>query len=169
MYQLESFVDGKLKVFDRATNFKAVYQVASETEASALLADLNRPHFLGKVAALRYRIETGGIVTEAGLVANTDRQSQASLNNLYQSLVQGFITSARWKTTEGFTEVTEADVGALARDVAQHVAKCFEAEEVVVNQLKAITSNEELLQFDMVGVFNTAGGFSHYDPTGDFL
>lgn len=101
------------------------------------------------VANKRWVVETGGIVVD-GRRVDTDRESQAQLNNSYSSLKLGLIEDTQWKDADGnFTLVTLVELEPIAQAVAQHVRACFVAEQVHNELIGGLTTQEQLDEYDI--------------------
>lgn len=108
-------------------------------------------------ASKRWEVETGGIVV-GGRRVDTDRESQAQLNNSYSSLKLGLIEDTQWKDADGnFTLVTLVELEPIAQAVAQHVRSCFLAEQVHVELIMGITTQEQLDEYDINDGWPTNG------------
>lgn len=77
------------------------------------------------ISAYRRTKENGGVVI-GGVSVSTDTESRSNLLGASQLGV-----SINWKTDNGFVELTNEQVIAIAVGVGQHVQKCFNAEKVV--------------------------------------
>lgn len=143
-----AIVKGKEKVV-----YRCKFLAATEEEASAKVAELNRDIRKAELAAHRYNVEVSGVKVN-GMTIHTTRESQASVNNAYASLKEGFFPSTPWKGIDGWAEVTLEELTPIAHTVANHVRQCFAAEEVVSNQIDTIVDHEEMMSFNVVEVFN---------------
>ena len=146
MYQYEEFSDGHVLVTHTSKKYRARFRATDAAAASQVVCDLNLPGMLERLAAHRYEIETQGI-NIGGMMILTDRESQTQLNATYTTLNAGFISSTRWKGPEGWQTVDITAIEPLAQAVAQHVDKCFQTEESVEIQLRAITDHTEMASF----------------------
>lgn len=109
-----------------------------------------------ELAAHRYKVETGGVVTDQGMKVLTDRESQAQLTSAYQTLKEGVLTQIDWKSANGWVQVTLEDITPIAHLVAAHVQPCFTAERRVDEQMEALGDYDALLAFDPTDAFDTA-------------
>lgn len=90
------------------------------------------------LADYRWRKETGGLTLTSGVRMQTDRISQSQLTSTLIAMAEGMVPSpVKWKALSGWVDMTEADIRAAASEVAEHVAKCFAAEDVVAAQIAA--------------------------------
>lgn len=104
---------------------------------------------LGKVAAQRWQVETGGILIGGTPIA-TDRESQAQLTSACTSLKGGLIADTPWKAADGsFTMVTLAEIEPVAQAVAAHVRACFAAEQAHAEAIDALQTQAELDAYDI--------------------
>ncbi|MBJ7550736.1 DUF4376 domain-containing protein [Marinomonas ostreistagni] len=137
----ELVLDEELAIADSA--------VKSATNANSLRAAL-----LEKLALIRYRKETAGIEL-AGVPINTAINDQNRISNAYSSLLNGLISSTRFKGANGWQTVTAETFAPIATAVAQHVDKLFNAEGIVSEQLENMTF-DELQNVDIEQLFNVA-------------
>lgn len=72
------------------------------------------------------RKKVNGGLTVNGVTVQTDTESRA---NLLGAKELG--TSIKWKTSNGFVDLTAAQIAAIATAVGQHVQKCFDAEAAI--------------------------------------
>ena len=146
--------DGKhVHVKHSKRRYDARFLANSEEDASKLVCSLNLPAKLAELAAHRYSIETGDM-SVGELTVRMDRESQFQLNSAYITLKEGFLSSTRWKGVGGWQTVTLETIEPLARLVAAHVDRCFNIEEQVELQLRAITDHEELAAADPTVLFD---------------
>lgn len=108
-----------------------------------------REQVKAKLAEARFAKEVGGIDLPDGTKIHTDRESQAQLSSAYTSLSSGMIASTHWKAKSGWVNVTLTEITPVAAAVAAHVAKCFAIENAVSDEIDAITTVQELAQFDV--------------------
>ena len=109
------------------------------------------------LADYRYIKETGGLSFPDGTVINTQRESQAKINEAYSRLKDGLIADTDYKTDDGgWVEVTLAEITPIATAVTRHVRACFKAERETCNQIDALTSTDALLVFGYAEHFNDA-------------
>ncbi|MCO8164805.1 DUF4376 domain-containing protein [Pseudomonas sp. 21LCFQ010] len=86
-----------------------------------------RLDWLSLIAARRYEAEVSGIALGAIPVATDDR-SKLLINGaaLRASREEGY--TLRWKTVEGFIDLSAGQVLAMADAVSDHVQACFDRE-----------------------------------------
>lgn len=97
------------------------------------------------VAAERYKREIAGITLD-GLPIDTGRDSQALITG---ATVQAMLDPAyalRWKTTEGFVELTSEQIIGLAQAVRAHVQACFDREAELLDAIDADTFTDAMLE-----------------------
>lgn len=129
-------------------------QILSDDVGYPIAIDPPRPvvtqqSLITGVANKRWEVETGGIVVD-GRRVDTDRESQAQLNNSYSSLKLGLIEDTQWKDADGnFTLVTLVELEPIAQAVAQHVRACFVAEQIHNELIKGLTTQEQLDEYDI--------------------
>jgi hypothetical protein len=88
-------------------------------------AAANTAKLQAHLPAYRYQRENEGI-TVSGVTIPTDI---ATRTNLLGAKALG--TPIKWKTANGFVDLTAEQVSAIATAVGQHVQKCFDAEAAV--------------------------------------
>lgn len=104
---------------------------------------------LSRLANLRWRYETGGIVLENGARVSSTRESQGQIGSAVLSVQSGLITdSIAWKTDQGWMELDAPTILALAAQVSAHVQACFAAERIVADQIAA-TAQPAALDIEM--------------------
>lgn len=123
-------------------NVVAPIVAASDWKVSALKASLKT-----YAAARRFEIETGGINFHGRTFA-TDRASQSMISAAYSYALLAPDVTVQFKTSEGFTAMTSADISSLAAAVAMHVQSCFAKEASIVEAIDAGSI------VDMAGVDN---------------
>ena len=89
------------------------------------------------LASVRYDKECGGVKFN-GLIAFTDKQAQASITSTITMFQLGGIKTTKFKFVDGWQEVDLNTLVQLGMTVATHVQICFNAEEAIVEKLKAI-------------------------------
>lgn len=97
------------------------------------------------IAARRYQAEVAGI-TIGGMRIETDDRSKLLING---AAVEAMIDPAytmQWKTSEGFVELTGAQVIGIARAVRAHVQACFDREAELLAALGGGTLTDEMLE-----------------------
>jgi hypothetical protein len=85
---------------------------------------------LALIAAERYRRETTGI-TINGLLIDTSDRSKTLINGSALKALRNPDFVLRWKTADGFIELTADQVLAIADAVSDYVQACFDREEAL--------------------------------------
>ena len=95
-----------------------------------------RADLIARLAALRYRVETGG-TSLGGVRILTGRTDQAMTTQAFVTLQSGMVDGIDWKGPDGWQRVTLAELEPVARAVAAHVQRCFTTERIVSEQIAA--------------------------------
>lgn len=98
---------------------------------------------LAHIAFWRFAQEVGGVTVGVTRIL-TDRESQATVSNAFTSLTAGLITHVDWKSASGFVSLGLPEITAIAQAVAQHVQACFTAESLLVAEVEAATTIEQV-------------------------
>jgi hypothetical protein len=105
------------------------------------------------LADYRWRKETGGLTLTTGVRVLTTRESQSQMTSTIVALKEGLVSEpVQWKAETGWVAMTLEQMRAAAAEVAEHVSKCFTAEEIVSAQL---VENPDL---DVEAAFDVAYG-----------
>lgn len=113
-----------------------------------------RQNALSRLADLRWRHETGGIVLDNGARVSTSRESQGQIGSAVLSVQSGLIANGiAWKTDQGWVELDAPAILALAAQVSTHVQACFAAERIVAGQ---IIETGQPAALDLEAAFQTA-------------
>lgn len=83
--------------------------------------------WLPLIAARRYEAEVSGI-TLGGIPVATDDRSKLLINGAALRAIRETGYTLRWKTGEGFIDLSAEQVLAMADAVADHVQACFDRE-----------------------------------------
>ena len=99
-------------------------------------------------ATKRYAVETGGVVID-GMSVMTDRQSQSLITGAYSYVQANPGVMVKFKTANGFVEVTAVQMTAIANAVGAHVQASFAAEDEIDKQIigGTITTTAEIDAF----------------------
>jgi hypothetical protein len=97
------------------------------------------------IASDRYANETAGITVD-NIKIKTDRESQALITGAALQALQDSTYTCQWKTEAGFVSLTAEQIQGVAVAVRQHVQACFDREAVLIEQIEAATTIEELEQ-----------------------
>ena len=94
------------------------------------------------LAALRFEIETGGIMI-ANMTVKTDRESQALITGkqVYLDKV-ATATEVKWKAESGWVTIPREQFEQIAVAVAEHVQRCFDREGELVDEIDAIPADD---------------------------
>lgn len=95
-------------------------------EKAEIAAQANAQWFQ-QIAEHRYRAETAGMVLE-GIPVDTDDRSKLLISGAAQRAAREPGYTLRWKTYEGFIDLSAEQVQAMADAVADHVQACFNRE-----------------------------------------
>ncbi len=102
----------------------------------------------------RWRVETAGLDLPGGDRIQTTRESQAQITAVVNALQLGLIAEpVTYKLDSGWSELSTAQVTAVARSVSAHVKACFRAERSVAAQLEAL---DDPASADVVALFEAA-------------
>lgn len=85
------------------------------------------PDWLALIAARRYEAEVSGI-TLGGIPVATDDRSKLLINGAALRATRETGYTLRWKTGDGFIDLSAEQVLAMADAVADHVQACFDRE-----------------------------------------
>lgn len=99
------------------------------------------------IATSRFALETAG-VSVGNAVIKTDRESQATLSAALLTLQRNPEAIIDWKGDNGWVKLGKAEVEAIADVVSGHVQACFTAEKARYDALEALTSLDEVRDFD---------------------
>jgi hypothetical protein len=93
-----------------------------------------------ELSAHRWSVEVGGI-NYGGLPISTDDRSKLMINGAYNKALDEADPTAikKFKASTGFINIDNATIISVALAVADHVQKCFDAEEVVFAAIEAGT------------------------------
>ena len=90
-------------------------------------AELTPEAWIDKIADRRYQAEVSGI-TLSGIPVATDDRSKLLISGAAQRAAREPGYTLRWKTYEGFIDLSAEQVQAMADAVADHVQACFNRE-----------------------------------------
>lgn len=96
-----------------------------------------------EIAQARYNAEIAGI-TINGVSIKTDRESQGLITGAALQAIEDSTYSCQWKTEGGFVTLVADEIKAVAKAVRAHVQACFDKEAVLIAQVEAVTTEEEL-------------------------
>ncbi|QIG20497.1 DUF4376 domain-containing protein [Pseudomonas monteilii] len=103
------------------------------------------PDWTSLIAARRYQTETAGIELQ-GMQVATDDRSKLLINGaaLRASREPGY--TLRWKTGDGFIDLSGVQVLAMADAVADHVQRCFDREAELLTAVADGSITAEMLE-----------------------
>jgi hypothetical protein len=109
-----------------------------------------RARLRDKVATLRWRVETGGVVA-ADQVTHTDATSQAKILGAFVAQQQGWIAAEglNWKRGGVFARSTPSDIQAMAQMVFGFVQACYDREAELLAQIDAALDLDALRAIDV--------------------
>lgn len=125
---------------DRLVKIEGVWSKPPEDER--LKADL-----IAYAATRRKQIEEGGTISATYGPLFTDRETRGIIGNVIQSLERGYITSPiRFKTPSGYSSITTEVLDDIAREVALHVQRAFDNEDIAAISINdgTITTREQV-------------------------
>ena len=91
---------------------------------------------LQKLAVARYAAEIAGM-TMNGAHVRTDRESQAMITGAALQAVDDPTYACRWKTEDGFVELSAEQIKTVAKAVRAHVQAQFDHEAELAAQVAA--------------------------------
>ena len=142
---LETYTSG-LTQSARIGALKSNYNVAAAQWRETLR--LQDP--VARLADYRWQKETGGLTLSTGPRIRTDRTSQSQMTSTMAALAENMVAEpVQWKAESGWVAWTRVQLKAAATEVAHHVAKCFQAEEVVALQLPSDPALDVEAAFDV--------------------
>ena len=103
------------------------------------------PDWPALIAACRYIAETSGTVV-AGMPIATDDRSKTLINGAALRAYRSTDYVLRWKTSEGFVDLTAAQVLAIADAVSEHVQLCFDREDALLVAVADGSITTEMLE-----------------------
>jgi hypothetical protein len=103
------------------------------------------PDWPAMIAARRYIAETSG-TTINNMPIDTGRDSQALITGAALQAIIDPNYSVRWKTTEGFVDLTGQQVIGVASSVRAFVQACFDRESALLDAVADGTITAEMLE-----------------------
>ena len=82
-----------------------------------------------RLAALRFKKETGSLTLTSGAVINTERDSQALVTGAYTASTINPDIVINWKGETGWIQIGATEIRAIANAVTAHVQACFTREK----------------------------------------
>jgi hypothetical protein len=96
------------------------------------------------VAETRYNKETQGIVVD-GVSINTERDSQAMITGAALSAVLDDTYVCRWKTPNGFVDLTASELISVSQSMRKYVQACFDRESELIEAIVSDQYNDSML------------------------
>lgn len=115
-----------------------------------------RAVLIARLADLRWRKETGGLVLPTGQTIQTNREAQGQISGALMSLQGGLIKSVDWKSGDTWVTLTLDQFAPMAAAVANHVQRCFAAEKAVTDLIGAAIDVDELAGIELAAEFEAA-------------
>lgn len=103
------------------------------------------PDWPALIATRRWKAETGGTVIN-GLPIDTDDRSKLLINGAAMQADRNADYVLRWKTSQGFVDLTAAQVLAVADAVSEHVQLCFDREDALLGAVANGSITAEMLE-----------------------
>lgn len=103
------------------------------------------PDWFALIAARRYESEVSGI-TLGGIPVATDDRSKLLISGAAQRAAREPGYTLRWKTYEGFIDLSAEQVQAMADAVADHVQACFNREAELQSAVADGSITAEMLE-----------------------
>lgn len=103
----------------KQVNMTAAEKAEKDAQANA--------QWIQQIAEHRYRAETAGMVL-GGIPVDTDDRSKLLISGAAQRTAREPGYTLRWKTYEGFIDLSAEQVQAMADAVSDHVQACFNRE-----------------------------------------
>lgn len=113
--------------------------------ASAPVVPEPTPDWASLIATRRYTSEISGTTIE-GMPIDTDDRSKLLINGAAMRVDRSADYVLRWKTSEGFVDLTAAQVLAIADAVSEHVQLCFDREDVLLGAVADGSITAEMLE-----------------------
>jgi len=103
------------------------------------------PDWPALIAARRYDSEVSGTVV-GGMPIATDDRSKLLINGAALRANRNPSYVLRWKTSDGFVDLSAAQVLAVADAVSEHVQACFDREDELLRAVTAGTITADILE-----------------------
>ena len=122
---------------------KADYDAAQVAELKARDAKA-KAQLLGQIANTRYQHEIAGTVYNSTHVETT-RESRAMLLPVAFAASLDNTYTSKWKSTDGFIQLTSTQILGLASTVRAYVQACFDRESVLISAVTGGTFDAAML------------------------
>lgn len=96
-----------------------------------------------EIASARWEMQNGGCEF-GGMQILTDGPSQIALSGAYLAAAADPNYTCKWKTPDGFVELTSDEIIAAANAVRAHIQGCFDMEAVLAGKIDAAETAEEV-------------------------
>lgn len=103
------------------------------------------PDWAALIAARRYDAEVAGTVV-GGMSIATDDRSKLLINGAALRANRSSDYVLRWKTSDGFVDLSAAQVLAVADAVSEHVQACFDREDALLGAVTDESITAEMLE-----------------------
>lgn len=103
------------------------------------------PDWPALIADRRWLAEASG-TTFAGMPIDTDDRSKLLINGAAMRADRSADYVLRWKTSQGFVDLSAAQVLAVADAVSEHVQLCFDREDVLLGAMADGSITAEMLE-----------------------
>lgn len=103
------------------------------------------PDWAALIAARRYDAEVDGTVV-GGMPIDTDDRSKLLINGAAMRADRNADYVLRWKTSQGFVDLSAAQVLAVADAVSEHVQLCFDREDALLGAVTDGSITAEMLE-----------------------
>lgn len=120
-------------------------QVAMTAAEKAARDALIAADWHDRIAARRWLAETSG-ATFGGMPIDTDDRSKLLINGAAMRADRSADYVLRWKTSQGFVDLSAAQVLAVADAVSEHVQLCFDREDVLLGAMADGSITAEMLE-----------------------
>lgn len=130
---------------DRKVVKVARKQVAMTAAEKAARDALIAAEWSERIATRRWLAETSG-TTFGGVPIDTDDRSKLLINGAALRADRSADYVLRWKTSQGFVDLTAAQVLAVADAVSEHVKLCFDREDALLVAVTDGSITAEMLE-----------------------
>ncbi|VVN64604.1 DUF4376 domain-containing protein [Pseudomonas fluorescens] len=120
-------------------------QVAMTTAEKAARDSAIAAEWAERIATRRWIAETSG-TTFGGMAIDTDDRSKLLINGAALRADRSADYVLRWKTSQGFVDLTAEQVLAVADAVSEHVQLCFDREDALLGSVAEGSITAEMLE-----------------------
>ena len=125
----------------KVTRKQVAMTAAEKASRDALLA----AEWAERIATRRWLAETSG-TTFGGMPIDTDDRGKLLINGAALRADRSADYVLRWKTSQGFVDLTAAQVLAVADTVSEHVQLCFDREDALLLAVADGSITAEMLE-----------------------